>query len=213
MALVELIEPNLDALPFSVGDGPFHIKGTALRGALEFYSKMPGGLPRIRQSVQDPRLLRYFDEPVLAGTWYDVFASAAIDFAAARAHNRTPEDWLTESTIMQARAMLRGVYKAMLSLFTPGAMAWSIPRVSATFFDFSEMHTVERGPTHYSGEVQGVPMVLAGWWQRIAGDFAVEAMRIRGVREPRFDWTTPRETGTQRGLRVCRMTATFSWME
>jgi hypothetical protein len=213
MPLADLIEPKLDALPFAVGDGPFHIKGTALRGALEFYSQLPGGLPRIRDAIEDPRLLRYFDQPVLAGTWYDVFVSAAIDFAAARAHQRNPAEWLTESTVMQARAMLRGVYKAMLSLFSPGAMAWSVPRVSGTFFDFGEMKTVDKGPTHYSGELDGVPLMLAGWYQRIGGDFGVEAMRIRGVRGASFDWSPPRDAGQQRGLRVCRMTLTYRWDE
>ena len=82
MSLAELIEPDLETLPFSEGDGPFHIKGTALRGALEFNSQRP--------AVQDPRLSRYLDEPVLAGTWYDAFVSAAIDFAAERAHNPDP---------------------------------------------------------------------------------------------------------------------------
>jgi hypothetical protein len=211
MPLADLVEPEFESLPAPVGEGPFHIKGTALRGALEFYAQLPGGLARIRDAITNARLLRYFDEPVLAGTWYDVFVSVAIDFAAARAHRKAPADWLTESTVMQARAMLRGVYKTMLSLFTPGAMAWSLPRVSSTFFDFAEMTTVERGPHHYSGEFSGVPMVLAGWWQRVSGDFGVEAMRIRGVPGARYDWSVPREAGMRHGMRVCRTTITFSW--
>src|SRR5688500_11351474 len=104
--LAELIEPTPDQLPFAIGDGPFHIKGTALRGALGFYAGQPGGLARVRAAAPG-YLHRYFDEPVLAGGWHDVFVSAAIDFVAARAHERPPHEWLRFSTDEQARALLR----------------------------------------------------------------------------------------------------------
>lgn len=212
MPLAELIDPQPTLLPFAIGEGPFHIKGTALRAALGFYATQPGGLARVRAAAE-PYLHRYFDEPILAGGWYDVFVSVAIDFAAARAFSRLPEEWLTYSTESQARAMLRGVYKTMLSMFTPGAMAWSLPRVSGTFFDFAQLETVERAPGRYAAEVTGVPMVLAGWYQRIAGDFAVEAMRIRGIRDPSYDWSPPRDAGPRHQLRLARMTLTFRWSE
>src|SRR5262245_50829515 len=114
MPLADLIEPEPQLLPFPIGEGPFRIQGAAIRTALGFYATQPGGLARVREAAP-AHLHRYFDEPILASSWYDVFASAAIDFAAARAHARTPAEWLTHSTVSQARAMLSGVYKTMLS--------------------------------------------------------------------------------------------------
>ena len=62
-------------------------------------------------------------------------------------------------------------------------------------------------------EVHGVPMLLCGWYQRVAADFAVEAMKIRGIRAPHAEWSVARDATPKHQMRIARTVLTLRWDE
>lgn len=197
--------------PHAPGGAPFRIKGVAYRDTIARHEALRGGVAALRRELPTEPLRRFYDGPFTAGGWYDVFPMVSIDAAAARLRGQSFEQSLREGTRAQAHAVLNGVYRTMLTLFSPTASAWALPRASATYFDFGETTTSRAGPQRVEGLCKGVPSAIADWFSLSCLEFALVALELSGAREPRLQWLPPRGAGVRAGLPVVDLRFELRW--
>lgn len=208
---MEVRELSYDELPFAPGDSPFRIKGIAFRETLDQIAKEPDGLARVRAQLPRDDLRRFFEQPFVVGGWYDVFAMTQLDGAAARVFGMTYEAWLRESTRKQVGTSLAGIYRSMVKLLSPATLAWGLPRLSSTYFDFGNVATKRSSPESVRMSVEEVPTVLVPWFQLACTEFTVEALRVTGNPDARAAWQSVSATGVRRGMPTSRMEVEFFW--
>lgn len=208
---MELREFTYDELPFAPGESPFRMKGVAFRETLEQFAKVPDGLERVRSKLATDALRRYFEQPFVAGGWYDVFAMAQLDMAAARAFGVSFEGWLRDSTRKQVATSMSGIYRSLMKLLSPATLAWGLPRIATTYFDFGNVSTRRSSPASVRMSVEGVPTLLVPWFQFVCAEFTVEALHVAGTPEARASWEGVSPTGPRHGVQTSRMEVEFRW--
>lgn len=191
-------------VPFLPGESPFHLKGASFRESLGFYDRLPGGRDALMQALPDDAHRTYFAQPFTASGWYDVFAMAQLDFAAATVAGVSPFTMIQRASVDQARSSITGIHRGLINILSPKQVAWALPRVMASFFDFAQCTTRGDGDGKVSGICQGVPKLLCGWYQAACTEWMLEALRIRGS-TPSATWRAPVVTGLKHGLAVARM--------
>jgi hypothetical protein len=96
---------------FAPGASPFHTKGLAYRGHLEFVAEhVPGGVAAQNAAFGDEALRAFFKQPFVAGGWYDVFPLAEAGLVCARLRGEPLHALLQTRARHQVQRDLRGVY-------------------------------------------------------------------------------------------------------
>lgn len=206
-----LREIDWGAHPFAPGASPFHIKGVAYRDTITRHASLPGGAARVRAELPTEALRRFYDGPFTAGGWYDVFPMVAIDAAAARVREVPFEQSLREGTRAQARSVLRGVYRTMLSLFSPAASAWALPRASATYFDFGDVSTSRAGDSRVRGVCRAIPAPLSEWYAISCLEFTLVAIELSGALGAGLEWSPPKSAGTRASMPLVDLAFDLHW--
>src|SRR5689334_1319591 len=99
---------------------PFHVKGIAYRGAFDLYARMvPGGIAAMIDNADNDALRVFMMQPFLSSTWYDVMPFPAIDGIAARLCAQPLTRFVRDTSRLQAREELGGVYRRLLKLVSP----------------------------------------------------------------------------------------------
>ncbi len=192
-------------VPFQPGESPFRLKGASFRESLGFYASLPGGTDAIMSALPDDAHRSYFQQPFTASGWYDVFAMAQLDFAAAAVARVSPFTMIQRASVDQARSSITGIHRGLLAILSPKQVAWALPRVMASFFDFAQCTTRGDGDGRVVGTCQGVPKLLCGWYQAACTEWMLEALRIRGSSAPVAVWRPPVVTGLKHGVAVARL--------
>jgi hypothetical protein len=193
------------------GASPFHLKGTAYRNTVERHARSAPGREAVRAQLPTDALRSFYDQTFLVGGWYDVFPVVAIDAAFARTLGLEFGESLRVGTRSQANEVLHGVYRPILRLFSPKTIAWALPRLIATYYDFGQLETNRAVDGAFEGSISGVPAALADWYAVCSGEFVLAALELSGAKSPRIEWVPPKRDGARASHPLVCLRFTLTW--
>ncbi len=204
--------PAYEVLPFPPGAGPFHVKGVAYRGHLEYVEAfLPGGVAACSEAIHDEALRRFWDQRFLAASWYDVFPLVSIGFTCARLLGQPVDGFLRVRSRYQAEQDINGVYKMMTRLASAEAVTSRLTRLVASYFDFGDNDVRTVSPKHVEATRRGVPSMVAAWSQPILETYIDYALSINGAKDPRVASRPFKRDGVSHGVETVTMSIEISW--
>jgi hypothetical protein len=205
-------ETMVQRWPFEVGRGPFHIKGTAVKGALErLGNTVPGGMRALLDAAGNRPLERLVQSQILPSSMYDCYALALLDHHAARLLGRTLADLVRSSAAAQFNTDLSGIYKVVLRVVSPRLVIDRVARVTSGYFDFSP-GTVRKVSDHEAVLVRAdFPELLVPWYGPVAEGYLLGALHATGATSVRQAIATVPRGNQAHGLALVDLEMTVSW--
>jgi hypothetical protein len=202
----------LAALPFAPGQSPFRIKGVSYRGHLEYVAlRVPGGFDAMQAAFDDPRLRRFFEQPFLAGSYYDIFPLLHAGVACAKIVGTDYLSFVTTRAVHQAEVDVAGVYKVMLKAAPDGLLAKRIPKTIAQYMDFLECDATSSGDHAVVGELRGAPLAAAPWLAALLRGFVPRLLSLAGARAPAVEFGGLRAGPRKHGVDIATMPFEVHW--
>ncbi len=187
----------LKALPFAPGTSPFRVKGTAYRGHLDYVARvLPPGLERMLAKTDDPQMTAFYRQHFLASSLYDVFPLAWAGVVCAQLAGVPYLDFVRKRTLDQARNDLGGIYRVILALASPNAVAQRLPGLVGQYFDFGSAHVEKDERGHVIVARTGVPVPLVPWYEAVTDAYCGVVLSRAGAKNLRL--------GTRRVLAVAK---------
>lgn len=175
---------ELRALRYPPGESPYHVKGIAYRGHLDYVeAHVPGGVAAMKAGFVDPAVAEFFDQTFLASTFYDVMPLAHAGVVCAELSGLSFHEFVRRRTIAQAETDIRGIYKWLLSLLSPRMVASRLPKVIAQYLDYLVFEPLEASPKRVVGRLKGIPLELRGWQSAVFEAYYVHVFELGGVRD------------------------------
>ena len=200
---------QLDHCP---GETAFKVKGLAYRGHLEYTARfVPGGIEAHNAAFQDHRVARYFEQPFMAASTYDVIPLAQGGVVCGELTGLGFRRFLSIRSKIQAEADIRGVYKYLLKLVSTEAVALRLPKLIAQYFDFLQTEITERGPSRIRGIQHGAPEVLAPWIAIVSHAYLATILEQTGAKPTRLDITRGAPEGERGGLPLIGIEFHIEW--
>jgi hypothetical protein len=203
---------NYEELPFSPDQSPFRVKGVFHRGNLEYIDQVvPGGVEAALGSLRDERLRSFFRQPFLASQWYDVFPLVAISYPCARLCGKLLSEYLRARSRYQAEQQRSGIYRQLLDLRSPSAIAMRLPLIAEQLYDFGSTCVREVGENTVEVERGGMPASLMSWYIPGTETYIATALEASGATWAKARTTPFSPTGTSHGLEIGTVRHVFSW--
>jgi hypothetical protein len=204
--------PSPKATPFAPGHSPFRVKGLGYRATVDRIQARLAGQGRTFRDVLPLDLALFFEQPFLASSLYDVFPVLPLVDLGARLEGTTMPAFVEGITREHARSDLSGVYRFILRVASPEAVAKRLPRLTAQYFDFGE---VEDQGLVAPGLVRmvrtGVPSVLVEWYGVAACSYVAEVLTASGARDASARVVDVEAEGAAHGVPIRRMCFEFRW--
>jgi hypothetical protein len=176
-----------------------------------FAAHVDGGMGALLASIDQPALRAFIEQPFLASAWYDVLPVAPLVVAEARATRQSTEAYLRERTRFQAKQDLGGVYKFILWLASPEAVAQRLPRMLTKLFDFGEMSVAVVEPRHVRATVTGYPALLSDWYVNTFDVYAEAALKAAGAGLVGVTASSPRVTDRRHAVDLVTFVLDVRW--
>lgn len=203
---------ELAALPFPPGEAPFRVKGTAYRGHLEYVEQhVPGGVAAMCDAFDDPRHRAFFGQPFLAASLYDVFPLALAGVVCGKLTGQSYLDFVRVRAQAQARSDLTGVYKVLLALASPQAVASRIPRLMGQYFDFGDTTIEQRAPSWTVATRSGLPAPIAPWYAAVSEGYSRVVLAQAGATEPQLHVVAVEPNGRHAGVDLVKLAFDLRW--
>lgn len=203
---------NYDELPFPAGESPFCVKGIFHRGNLEYIQRVvPGGVPTVLAAIRDPKLRAFMEQPFVASSWYDIFPLIAVSYPCAELCRKSLEDYLALRAQYQAQQQGTSVYRSLLALTSPAAVALKLPLLAGQLYNFGTTEAREMGPNKVEVIRGEMPAQLLPWYVPGTESYVTTALRLHGAKNPDAQTSAFRYQGKQHGLVVGSVRHTFSW--
>jgi hypothetical protein len=198
--------------PFPPGKSPFHIKGIAVQGFLEYVSgHVRGGIDGVAERLTDPAIREFCRQPFLAASWYDILPFLQIYSAAASANGLAPERFIAEHSAWQAARDARGIYRLLLLLATPEAVARRLGAAYGRYFDFTTVEVLSVEPGQALIDVRGQPAILLPWYKVSVTAAAQAILALAGARNLHASFTTPAPDGMRGGMPLVKFRVKRTW--
>ena len=173
----------LAALPFAPGTSPFRVKGTAFRGHFEYVTRVfPPGLERMLDAIDDPALKDFFRQHFLASSFYDVFPLAWAAVIGAKMSKMPYLDFVRIRTREQAKLDVGGVYRVLLALASPNAVAQRLPRLVSQYFNFGGATVQKNVPGEVMAVQSGMPLPLVPWYEVLVTNYCEVVLSRAGAK-------------------------------
>jgi hypothetical protein len=186
---------------FAPGASPFHTKGLAYRGHLEFVAEhVPGGVAAQNAAFGDEALRAFFKQPFVAGGWYDVFPLAEAGLVCARLRGEPLHALLQTRARHQVQRDLRGVYGFLARFASQRLVARGVVDATQRYFDFLSTRTEQITPTHVHATVTGLPEALGDWMTVLMLAYAQATFEHVGGSEVQVRTQRPTLDGSMHGL-------------
>ncbi len=141
-----------------------------------------GGRQAVLDAIDDLRVRAYLSGPILAASWYDLFAHAYLDVAAAELRKMPATDSVASASAMQAEADAKGIYSLLLKLVSPHMLVRKLGAISSQYFDHGTI-TVERIDAHTARMTRhGIANQLYWWWGGILDGYVRALFKISGAK-------------------------------
>lgn len=161
--------PSMDplpALPVPAGQSPFHIKGIAVQGFREFFSRrVPGGIGTVAERLTDPGIRAFFEQPFLDASWYDFLPFLHIMGAGAAVMGIPTSQFVYEQSSWQLAHDVRTVHRILLMAPSPEAVALRLGAGVARYFNFVDAKTLSVSKGEVIMAVAGLPALLLPWYK------------------------------------------------
>ena len=163
------------------------MKGHGLRARMAVYDRIvPGGRQAVLAAIDDRAVREYLSGPILAASWYDLFAHAALDIAAADLRKMAPWESVASASAMQAEADASGIYKLLLKVVSPHMLVRKLGAISAQYFDHGTIE-VERIDDHAARMLRtGISNQLYWWWGGILDGYVHALFKLSGAKNVSF---------------------------
>jgi hypothetical protein len=186
--------------PWTLGDGPFRAKGEAFRGHLAYVAELvPGGVDAMIERTPDPVLRRFWAQPFLASSRYDVFPLVFAGFTCAELVGTDPGAFVYTRSIAQAERDIHGVYRALLRFVSAETIALRLPKLMLQYFDFGQVEGLRASEREVHGEFVGIPAAIAPWFATVVRAYAATAIRVGGSAAPAVEFVAARDGGVAHG--------------
>jgi hypothetical protein len=197
---------------FSGGGSGFRVKGALYRGAFEFYEQhVPGGLGAVQDALLDDEVRAFFQQPFLAGSWYDVLPMMPLALAAARVKNVPYAAMLRERGRLQAEADLGGIHKRLLDVGSPEELLSRLPRATSQYFDFGTTDVETAGRGHVVGRRTKMPTALVTWHTSGTEGYLLGALERVGASKPHVRWKNTVEEPSDGAIPTVTIPFEITW--
>jgi hypothetical protein len=196
----------LEALPFAPGSSPFRVKGTAFRGHLDFVArKVPGGVDDMLARMQArPGMRAFYEQTFLASSLYDVFPLAWGGVVGGAMMGMSYLDFVRLRTSEQARSDVGGVYRVLLALTSPNAVAQRLPKLLGQYFDFGATEIEVNEPGRVVAKRTGIPAAIVPWYEKVTEGYCDVVITRAGAKEVRVE-SQRASAGTAHGMPMMDM--------
>jgi len=170
-------------MPCPPGESPFRVKGHGLLARMAVYDRIvPGGRKAVLAAVDDPAVREYLSQMIMAVGWYDLFAHAALDIAAADVLEARPWESLASASRLQAQADAKGIYSLLLKVVSPQMLVKKLGTISAQYFDHGSVEVVRLEARIARLTRIGIPNQLYWWWGAILDGYVRALFGLAGAR-------------------------------
>jgi hypothetical protein len=170
-------------LPRPLGESAFNVKGHGLRARMAVYDRIvPGGRQAVLQAIADPATRAYLSGPILAASWYDNFAHAALDIAAADLRKMPASESVATASAMQAKADAKGIYALLLKVVSPHLLVRKLGAITAQYFDYGTVKVERLDDRAAQIARHGIPNQLYWWWGGILDGYVHALFELAGAK-------------------------------
>jgi hypothetical protein len=197
-----------EELPFAPGTSPFHLKGIAYRGHVEYAEEhIPGGAAAVNAAFRNRSLAEFYEQKFLAASWYDALPIIAVAHVCARLTNKTAPEFLRERTQHQARQDIHGVYRMIMKLASAETVALRMPRAFGQYLDFGTVEARLTRPGVLTVEQTGAPLIMAPWLSIVGDEYMRVALELAGAKTVNIRRRPTETHGSAHGLSLARIVA------
>lgn len=177
----------LEAIPYAPGTSPFRVKGTAYRGHLEFIARQaPGGVEAMLARLDArPGMRAFYAQPFLASSLYDVFPLAWGGVVGGAMMGMSYLDFVRVRTAEQAKSDVGGVYRVLLALTSPNAVAQRLPKLLGQYFDFGTTEIEVNEPGRVVASRTGLPAAIVPWYEKVTEGYCDVVITRAGAQRVR----------------------------
>ena len=196
---------------FAPGTSPFRAKGNVYKSANEFYDEhLPGGLD-VLCNAMDADHCAFMRQPFLAASWYDALPISVTSFHAARIFGVTHHEMLRARARWQAQRDIHGIYKFLIKVSSPDAVAVRFGKVMLQYFDFGESEARMIEPRVCEVFQRGVPEPFVDHIVPLAEGFVTAAMARAGAMDVRLQQLPVKKTGAKEGIATFDLAFRIAW--
>lgn len=207
--------PEYEKFPRPPGDNPYRIKGTAYRGHMAYVAEhIAGGVDAMLGAIVAPALVAFFRQTFLAASYYDLCPLIAAGHVCARLSGTDFESFMRVRTRYQAERDVNGIYKMLLKVTSPEALAVRLPRLVGQYLDFGKAEAHLIAPGHVVAAQSGTPRSMARWFQLVHEGYIDTLLPMAGARGVRYRAHPRLQTDeTRDGVELMTMRSDVTWDE
>src|SRR5262249_45249859 len=172
---------------------------------------VPGGRAAILARIADARVRAYLEQPFLAASWYDVLPYLHLVSASAAAAGLPTSQFVAARSAWQADRDVAGIYRLLLKLSSPEAVAARFGVIFARYFAFATASVDCVGPGFAEMTVARVPQILVGWYRHAVVSAGDRILELAGARDLRVGFSVSEPCGHAIGLPLVRFRVRRTW--
>ncbi len=197
---------------FAPGESPFRTKGNVYRALLESAdARVPGGRDAVLARVDDPALAKFFAQPFLAASNYDILPLVPFGMIGAKLLGVGYPEFVRGGAAFTAKRDMRGIYKVLLKLASPSAVVKRLPRILVQYLDFGKIEGRFTSDRAYEATASGIPRPLVVWLMNVAHGFVPVVMEGAGARSVDIQIRLGEQEGEERGVALMRPSFLVTW--
>ncbi|HMY17692.1 MAG TPA: hypothetical protein PKA58_15320 [Polyangium sp.] len=193
-------------LPLRPGEGPFQVKGVAHRGLLHYcQQRIDGGIRAFAAALPNHALRDFFEQPFLAGSFYDMLPLAAGSAVAAEL-TRTPlETFGQQQGRAQAVHDVKHAYRALLQGRTADDFHLRLRPLASRYYNFGEWDVLRHEPYRLRVTGRGIPSWLMAWFTPMLSGYFAGLVAAMGKPHSQVVVASARREGTAAGLSLSNL--------
>ena len=199
-------------LPCKPGASPFHIKGIAYRGIVQFVDRrVPGGLEALERELDDERVVGFLRQPFLAASWHDILPMMPINAAIARLVGKPLDVVALEQGAQQASYDVEQVYRRLFDAMTFDNVQVILARFTRQYYDFGDGVGELVAPGHVLYRRLGVPEFIVRWFSPMHAAYGEQILRMKGATFVESTVSPPAQAGKRDGFPVVDIETHLLW--
>ncbi|MDC0747978.1 hypothetical protein [Polyangium mundeleinium] len=152
-------------LPCPPGEGTFRSKGIAYRGLAHLVtSRVEGGPAAFAAALPTPALQRFFDQPFLASSFYDMFPLVAGSGVLASLARIPLDVFAHQQGRTQAAHDVEHAYRALLQGKSTDDIHSRLRPLAGRYYDFGEWDVERQGPDRIRVVESALPIWIMPWF-------------------------------------------------
>jgi hypothetical protein len=131
--------------------------------------------------------------------------------AESRVFGLTVRQYLIRRSVFQAQVDIGGVYRVLLKLVSPEAVAMRLPRMLTQIFDHGASDVRKLEPGWIESLLSGFPRVLWDWYSTAFEIYTQTALSAAGAKQVTALVRDPESDGEQHGVELIKFRVDARW--